>query len=180
MSRIGDWFETFTGRRVYPLDPQPEDFDIEDIAQALAKLCRFCGHCKFFYSVGQHSYHVSYLTKPENALYGLLHDASEAYISDLVRPFKKSMPEYKVVEEKIEAAVALKFGYIIDPSSYDDMKQADNKMLITEAFHLTRSGGVNWDLEYKPLDMAFGPWSPDYTYVKFMERFKELTCPKKP
>ena len=49
------WIQTFTGKRMYPLDPKPEDICIEDIAHALSNICRFTGHTKKFYSVGEHS-----------------------------------------------------------------------------------------------------------------------------
>ena len=32
--RQGDWLQTYTGKQFYPLDPQPEDIDIQDIAHA--------------------------------------------------------------------------------------------------------------------------------------------------
>ena len=79
---------TYTGKEFYPLDPNPADIDIKDIAHALSNCCRFAGHIKSFYSVAQHSVIVSELCEPENALAGLLHDASEAYLSDIARPVK--------------------------------------------------------------------------------------------
>lgn len=59
--RAGDWMQTFTGRQFWPMDPRPEDLDILDIAHALSLLCRFGGHCQRFYSVAEHSVHVSTL-----------------------------------------------------------------------------------------------------------------------
>ena len=51
----GDWLQTFTMRQVYPLDLRPEDVAVEDIAHALSLQCRFAGHTRGLYSVGQHS-----------------------------------------------------------------------------------------------------------------------------
>jgi hypothetical protein len=77
-SRRGDWMQTFTGRRFWPLDPRGEDVLIEDIAHALSLLTRYGGHCTRFYSVAEHSVLLARAATPENALWLLLHDASEA------------------------------------------------------------------------------------------------------
>ena len=92
---------TYTGRQFFPLTPRQEDIDIEDIAHSLSRLCRFNGHCKSFYSVAEHSYRISYIVPPEFALWGLLHDAGEAYLSDLPRPIKHQIPEFIEIEERL-------------------------------------------------------------------------------
>jgi len=95
------WFLTASGKRFWPLDPRPEDICIEDIAHALSHICRFGGHVREPYSVAQHSVIVSMIVKPENALYGLLHDAAEAYAGDMVRPLKRGMPAYRSIESAV-------------------------------------------------------------------------------
>src|ERR1017187_10636100 len=74
---------TFSGIHFWPLLPNPADIRIEDIAHALSNQCRFAGHAREFYSVAEHSVRVSQLCPPEDALWGLLHDASEAYLTDV-------------------------------------------------------------------------------------------------
>src|ERR1039457_6405429 len=103
---------TFSGLRFWPLAPNPDDILIADIAHALAHQCRFGGHAWKFYSVAKHSVHVSQLCPPEHALWGLLHDASEAYLVDLPRPLKL-LPEfapYREAERRSQRAVAVRFG----------------------------------------------------------------------
>ena len=58
--RRGYWFQSLKGRRIYPLDPHPEDVDVEEIAHVLSRICRYGGHVpgKFPYSVAQHSIYV--------------------------------------------------------------------------------------------------------------------------
>ena len=54
--------------------------------------CRFNGHCSPFYSVAEHSVRVSWLLEQQGkrqALWGLMHDAGEAYLPDLGGPIKK-------------------------------------------------------------------------------------------
>src|SRR3989344_3806442 len=117
MIRVGNWMQTFTGRRFYPLDPRPEDVCVEDIAHALSLVCRFGGHVRFHYSVAQHSLYVSNHVDDHGAggqdvLIALLHDAAEAYIGDVVWPLKQAteMLGYRVVEERVERAVFERFG----------------------------------------------------------------------
>lgn len=99
---MSGWVQVFTGRRVYPLSPDPESVTLEDVAHSLSLVCRFQGHCSLFYSVAEHSVHVARLCwrwgegleNPERArlaLLGLLHDAGEAYLADVSRPVKSSL-----------------------------------------------------------------------------------------
>src|ERR1019366_6268112 len=77
---------TYTGILFDFEEPEASPIRIEDIAHALSLLCRFAGHCKEFYSVAEHSVRVSYACPEEHALWGLMHDASEAYCVDVPRP----------------------------------------------------------------------------------------------
>jgi 5'-deoxynucleotidase YfbR-like HD superfamily hydrolase len=106
---------TVTGRHIDPLDPNPDDIDIYDIAHALARQCRYNGHVGHFLSVARHSIWVSEQLAGHGKamqLWGLLHDASEAYLGDLVKPIKVQ-PQMKVfvdAEEQLEWAIAKRFG----------------------------------------------------------------------
>jgi hypothetical protein len=101
---------TATGRKFWYDNPKPEQIEIQDIAWALAHNCRFTGHTRFFYSVAQHCYLASFLVPERFALDALLHDASEAYLSDISSPAKMLLPDYRNIERRIEEAIALKFG----------------------------------------------------------------------
>lgn len=103
---------TYTGRRVWPAAVQPEDVCIEDIAHALSQQCRFAGHTRVFYSTAQHSVLVARSCEPRDALWGLLHDASEAYLSDIVRPLKHSpwLDGYRELEAGTQRAICRAFG----------------------------------------------------------------------
>lgn len=87
------WILTSSASAMDLLVPTPEMVSADHLAQALGNVCRFNGHCRHHYSVAQHSVLVSSIIEwdggtPEEALQGLLHDAEEAYIADLTRPFK--------------------------------------------------------------------------------------------
>lgn len=110
---------TWTGRRVEPLNLQPRDVNIKDIAHALARQCRYNGHCFGYLSVARHSIWVSGLVETWTddrhlALHGLLHDAAEAYLGDMPRPLKHSatMAGFRVADERADRAIAGAFGLL--------------------------------------------------------------------
>jgi hypothetical protein len=102
---------------------------------------RFTGHASKGYSVGEHSIRVSDILESweasaETMLWGLLHDASEAYVSDIARPLKQQ-PEFKFyrdMEKAIMDVIAAKFG--LDPDEPNAVKEADTMMLSIEAEYL--------------------------------------------
>ena len=127
------WLQTYTGRRIDLFVPQPEQIEIEDIAHALAHECRYAGHVKEFYSVAQHSVTVSRLCSPEDALWGLLPDASEACLGDVVKPLKVSgaFAEYRKLEVRMQAAICSRFG--LPHQEPDSVKRIDKAMVAIEA-----------------------------------------------
>ena len=166
-----DGIVTFTGRVVRPLDPDPETFAIEDIAHSLSNQCRFTGHTREFYSVAQHAVLVSYYCDEKDALAGLLHDASEAYIADLARPIKHQPgfgSAYRKVEESISLAIGIRFGVFLTPLP-PSVVEADNMLLNSEIHAL---------MDFEPYDreiIPIHPWSPAYARAKFLLRFDSLT-----
>lgn len=170
---------TASGRKFWPLQPRPEEVYIEDIARALSNQCRFTGHTREFYSVAQHSCLVSDFLRKEGrvmALWGLLHDASEAYLSDIARPVKYQMPEYRQIEARLMEAVATR--YALPMPEPPEVKHADNVLLMTERRDLlpgAAEAGLWVDVE--PLPEGIVPWSPDYARSAFLDRFYDLIVP---
>ena len=100
------YITTYTKKKFDPMNPKAESLDIRDIAHALSLTCRGNGHVKQFFSVGQHCIACAKEAAARGysdrvVLACLLHDASEAYMSDVPRPFKEVLPEYVKVEEKL-------------------------------------------------------------------------------
>jgi len=174
-SRIGDWFQTYLGNEFYIMDPKPEEIYIEDIAHALSNQCRYNGHSKYFFSVAQHSVLVSQACKPKNALWGLLHDAAEAYTGDMVRPLKKYMPAFRDVEAKLISIICEAFGLPLEQP--DDVTYADNVLLATERKYIMEKPPRPWAAteKYAPLDIRIIPWSAEIAKMEFMARFKEIS-----
>lgn len=97
-----------------PLLPDVSLIDIGDIAHSLSMLCRANGHFKTFYSVCQHSINCCLEAKARGysqrlQLACLLHDGSEAYLSDVTRPVKQEIPKYKAIEEPLQRLIWEKF-----------------------------------------------------------------------
>lgn len=167
------WIQTYKGNLLHFMDPNPEEIDIEDIAHALSLTCRYSGHCSEFYSVAQHSFSISKIVRPELALAGLLHDASEAYISDLPRPIKRMIPEYKAFEEKLLANIFKRFG--LDYPMSPEIKRADTIMLATEQPVLMGNVIEPWDLGEQPLkNYRIYPLAPQSAERQFLDRYYEI------
>jgi hypothetical protein len=167
---------TFTGKRVWPLDPREEDIDIRDIAHSLAHSCRFTGHVRDFYSVGQHCLLAADKATQPNKLTALLHDASEAYLSDIARPVKRQdgFKFYKEIEAKLEAVIATKFRMVYPPPP--EIKEIDSRLLLTEQRDLMPpSSKEGWPKGLRPYDQTIKSAGSKYVERKFLEQFVLLT-----
>ena len=183
----GDWMQTYTGRRFYPLSPRPEDVDPVDIAHALSLLCRYGGHVDRFYSVAEHCVLMSEWVEdtatpgdPERArrlaLWALLHDATEAYVVDVPRPLKRSLPGYKDIESVVMAAIVERFGL---PSVFmpPEVKDADDRILLTERNALMSATTERWAQEHLgPLPVAIHAWAPPEAERRYARRLADLTA----
>ena len=119
-----NYIRTISGKKFWPLNPRPEDVDITDIAQALSLMCRYNGHLPYLYSVGQHSLNVYHRS---GQIWGLLHDATEAYLPDVPRPIKADLPFFQEIERRLHTVIAQAFQ--LDPGGVDLVKQADTEVL---------------------------------------------------
>ena len=104
---------TSSGIYINILDPKPEDFLIDDIAHALSQIPRFGGHMPEWYSVADHCVKCAVMAEAKgyDVFEALMHDASEAYLCDVVSPLKKVLPDYEKVEDNFMKAIASKFGF---------------------------------------------------------------------
>src|ERR1017187_3689810 len=176
MDGLDGFIGTFSGLRFWPLDPNPEQILIADIAHALAHQCRFGGHASKFYSVAEHSVHVSRICPVQDTLWGLLHDASEAYLVDLPRPLKL-LPEfaaYREAERRLQRAVAVRFG--LAPEQPASVTEADDTMLWIEAHSLLGSMPVEAVRDTRPPFEITNPLLPVEAERLFLARFKELSA----
>ena len=174
----GPTVTTISGRALDLLRPNAELLDVHDIALALSRLPRWVGHTRQFYSVAQHSVWVSrwvcaLADMPESrelALSGLLHDAAEAYIGDIITPVKRLYPQIIALERAVLEAICQRFGlaWPLPP----EVKVADTVAAATEAAQLRP--GVAHELDCPPLEVALEPMSPELAEAAFLRRFEEL------
>lgn len=175
MTRTGDWIQTYTGRQFWPLDPRADEIFVEDIAHALSMQCRFAGHCLKFYSVAEHSVLVSRNVAPELALWALLHDAAEAYLVDLPRPVKRSMPDYRGAEDRVMAAICYRFGLPQDMPAA--VKTADNRILADEAEQNMARPPVAWEDNGARLGVRLQFWTPQEAEGAFLRAYAMAAGP---
>jgi 5'-deoxynucleotidase YfbR-like HD superfamily hydrolase len=185
------WIQTYSGKAFDLAETTIESINIVDIAHSLSMQCRFNGHVREFYSVAEHSVRVSVAVEHaaagqhdsiELALWGLMHDASEAYVGDLVLPLKSALrcsasgqhaSEYDRHEKRVQQMICAKFGLpLVEP---EIVKRMDKVLLLTEKRDLLGSGEREWnDLGIAPLRNVIVPVEPRRAYQDFLDRFDEL------
>lgn len=159
-------------------DP-PRKISFEVMVGALSKQCRFNGHTRWFYSVAQHSVLVSRVLSPELAPYGLLHDAAEAYLGDVIRPIKygAGMEAYRAAEKVWQRVIYETFGLDSNLSTkqLQELMIADNRMLMTEFRDLFPRTPPGLEGTAEPYDsFIVRPLGPEASEAVFCERFAEL------
>lgn len=165
MLASGSWFDL--------LDPSNSDFTIQDIAQGLGNICRYAGQCSHFYSVAEHSLHVS--TVAENfKLEALMHDAAEAFLGDVTRPLKQLLPQYKKIETSVEKAIFHRFD--LDYSALVLLKKTDLSVLAAEQEQIMPKGTDYWTSEcgVLPAKIKIQFLPPQQATAEFLARYDEL------
>lgn len=162
----GDWIQTALGHQFWPIDPRPDEINEEDVGHALSLLCRFGGHCLRFYSVAEHSVLLARRVSPENRLWALLHDASEAYLVDVPRPLKPFLSGYSEAESKIMAAVCVRFD--LPRTIPAEVKEFDTRILTDERQQNMAPPPKPWSTDAEPLGIDLQFWSPPRAKREFM------------
>ena len=171
-----NYVETSSGTNFRFMDPPASDIHIADIAHALSLQVRFAGHIRKFYSVAEHSLNVARLVPNEHKLQALLHDASEAYLTDIPSPIKALLPDYLDMEHKVQTAICNKFGvgYPFD----DTVHHADVACLIREAQEMLPVKDKNhwsfsYDSKYYLENKYIVGWAPEVVERLFLLRFDQ-------
>lgn len=173
---MSNWMQTYGGEPFSPLTATEDDVHITDIAHALGMVCRYAGHCRRFYSVAEHCVILSHTVDPENALWALLHDATEAYVGDMVRPLKVDMPAYRAVEDRLMAVIARKYG-LPGTDMPAQVKEHDTRIVNDERAALMAPSRLPWGMleGFEPLGVTIWGWDPYTAGERYLSRFYELT-----
>lgn len=177
------WMMTYTGKQVYPLEMKPEDICINDIAHSLGLQCRFNGMVSDFYSVAEHCVLISEWLEQEGydedtQLSGLLHDANEAYLSDMIRPIKNALGDayepFKAAGSKIDVLLAdmHKLEYPWSHAVHD----ADSRIINDEKTYLFGTGKP-WVHGGDPLGVDIKCWEPREAERRYRFRYYKLWTP---
>jgi hypothetical protein len=171
--------QTYTGRFIDPLDPDPEQINTLDICHHLSQMCRFAGATREFYSVAEHSCRVFDFIKwmsfdnPNILKWAILHDAPEAYLLDLPAPVKQSkdMSLFREIEKSLMWAICERFN--LPREEPQEVYYADKSLLVTEQRDLMPPGSYSQN-GFKPLDKRISPWNCVTAKSGMIERLEKL------
>ncbi len=174
---MAQYITTYTGVHFYPTEPEPDGIRIEDIAHSLSMLCRANGHYREFYSVADHSIDCAAEAAARGlgaytAMLCLLHDAAEAYISDIPRPVKRELYGIYGIEEKLAAMIYKKFiGREPTEEELAKVREIDDAML----FHEFKEN-MGEELVYGEIvsERSFRSRQPGEAEKEFLELFGKI------
>lgn len=168
---------TYTNKTVDVNDLKPEDIDIKDIAHSLSMQCRYGGHCSGFYSVAEHCVHLAeHALKVSNnrelAAVMLMHDATEAYVGDVVSQLKETMPEFKVLEDRVAKVIMEKFDLLRYWIAFQPpIHEFDKRICVDE---MEQFFAEPPPFEQYPLDIQTKGWSPRRAKRYFLKTAAKL------
>lgn len=179
---MGNYITTYTRKHFDPINPDAELICIEDIAHALPMICRGNGHVSSFWSVGEHCI----LCAKEAAVKGysnrlvlaaLLHDASECYMSDVPRPLKQNMKQYKEYEDHLLDVIYTKFlGFTLNIDEEKLIKEIDNALLWYDLkYLLDEESEENQTKLHVKVDYTVRSFSEvEKEYLGLFEKYREV------
>lgn len=179
-----DWALTFTKRKVRALSLKAEDIHPRDIAQSLGFQCRYIGHVNRFYTVAEHSDIMRRALKRDGydlttQRVGFLHDASETYTGDIIRPLKNALRlqgfDVKPYELHIEEVMSARFGL---PWPWPDVISTYDKRIVRdEKDQLKPDASDDWssfDIPATGLGIEIEGWGPEEAVARYRATFHQL------
>lgn len=156
---------SYSGQRIDLVNPTPDMIRPTDIAQGLGHICRFGGQIEHFYSVAQHSILVMLLAPAHLKRAALLHDASEAYLGDVISPLKHVIREvYEPLEMKMQEAVFTRFSEPIE--NLPLVKPYDIRAYEMERERYKKGHTTEWVNFWKQYEYDVMNWPPNYAKMR--------------
>ncbi len=178
------WIQTYIGMQFWPFSPEYRKIDINDIAHSLANQNRYTGHTRYPYSVAQHSIYVSRILPAPLRVFGLLHDAAETYVHDIVSPMKKyvilrdserHVATFSQVEDQVLSAIAMRFGLPFPFPMAKEIHAADMAVTTREMHHFFPERPAEWKCEHvKPAPVRIGEWGWKKAKKQFLAEWEIL------
>ncbi len=175
---VHPWIQTASGRSWVLTAPTPDQVYWPDVAESLAKICRFNGHSTAFYSVAQHCCLVADMLPPQYRLYGLLHDAHESVLGDITSPVKAVLKNLgangafdylaEITDKAVFEAAGLPAPMPEDVAAA--VKHADLTLLATERRDLLAPCREPWAPMPDPLPEYIKPWAWPKAMEKWLTR----------
>ena len=130
----GPYIRMHSGQKFYLKTPRDNEISIPDLAYHLAGINRYTGGSR--YTVAQHCVVAAQMAQrfyPDQRYLPakmLIHDAAEAYYSDMSSPLKALNPDYRALLQEADLAIETKFDltFLDDPM----FKVVDERMWLTE------------------------------------------------
>ncbi len=170
--------QTNSGIAFWPLDPQIDEISLDDIAHALSQANRYGGHCKYPYSVAQHSclvfdHIMDRVADVPTGKWAILHDAPEYVFQDIIGPIKRTMKtgDYKLYYNRLEFLIAVKFGLSDDMPPLVDL--VDKRIVLDEqAALMAHPAPLEWSFYrgLEPLGVTIEEWDWRKAKAEFLGR----------
>lgn len=188
---MSDYYVTYSGVLIHPEDIRIENINLLDIGHHLTNIQRFGGGIPFdkLYSVAEHSIHIaSYISKRINSMssqytkntarMALLHDATEAYLGDVMSALKKQLPDYQKLENTLQSLIYEKYGVMENDNDAKAVKELDKRILLDEVAGIVPYRYGLFREKYKELSAIgitiTGNNTKAETFIQFQQLCKEL------
>lgn len=163
LTKYDNCITTYTGKRFNFIDVKADDIDIVDIAKGLAYKPHFGGMTPKYFSIAEHCLLVEMLL-PENCtmrdrLVALLHDGSEAYLGDMLKPIKVLLPEFCKIEDNLTVCILHKYGFELSEIKRIKPQDIQAQQMEYNAFFTET-----------PIKVQFMYYTPDEAYAAYYSR----------
>lgn len=154
-------------------DIQRDDISIDVIANSLSKLCRYTGNPRVFYSVAEHSVHLSHVVPKHLRRAAMLHDAPEEWVADLPHPVKVQCPQYSAVEKPVQNRICSFYG--VTEEELRELEHYDRNICGDEMYVLFNYLRPDHKLDFELIGrIETCCWEWQEAYTQYVNRFIEV------